>query len=104
MISINRTRDLRVLTYGALADLNLKGLKAFSESLEALNTCMERSWDHIHPELDADDNNDATMRFNCLQILNDYDIVSIGLENAPLIEVKGLGAFSLRTLNWQKVR
>lgn len=93
-----RTRDLRVLTYGALADLNLKGLKAFSESLEALNTCMEVHWDRIYPELDADDDNDPTMRFNCLQILNDHDIVSVGLENAPLIEVRGLGAFSLRSI------
>jgi len=94
----NRTRDLRVLTYGALADLSLKGLKAFSESLESLNACMEVFWDSIYPELDVEDNNDATMRFNCLQILNDYEVVCIGLENAPLVEIKGLGTFSLRDI------
>ncbi|MDH4020773.1 MAG: type VI secretion system protein TssA [Xanthomonadales bacterium] len=93
-----RTRDLRVLAYGALADLSLKGLKVFSESLESLNNCMEAFWDNIHPELDVDDNNDATMRFNCLQILNDHEIVSVVLENAPLVEIKGLGAFSLRSI------
>lgn len=94
-----RTRDLRVLTYGALADLSLNGLKVFSESLESLNTCMEVYWDNIHPELDVEDNNDATMRYNCLQILNDHEIVSVVLENAPLIEIKGLGAFSLRSID-----
>lgn len=93
-----RTRDLRVLTYGALADLSLKGLKVFSESLDSLNTCIEVFWDNIYPQLDAEDNNDATMRFNCLQILNDYEMVSFGLERAPLIEVKGIGAFSLRDI------
>jgi type VI secretion system protein ImpA len=93
-----RTRDLRVLTYGALADLSLKGLKAFSDSLESLNACLETFWDTIYPMLDVEDNNDATMRSNCLQIFNDYEMVSMGLERAPLITVKGLGSFSLRDI------
>lgn len=93
-----RTRDLRVLTCGALADLSLKGVKAFSDSLESINACLEVFWDSIHPELDVDDDNDATMRLNALQILNDYEMVSFGLERAPLIEVRGLGAFSLRDI------
>lgn len=93
-----RTRDLRVLTYGALADLSLKGLKAFSDSLESLNTCIEVFWDSIYPMLDADDDNDPTMRLNCLQILNDYEMVSFGLERAPLIEARGIGSFSLRDI------
>ncbi len=94
-----RTRDLRVLTYGALADLSLKGLKAFSESLKSLNTCIEVFWDTIYPQLDADDDDDATMRLNSLSILNDYEMVSFGLERAPLLQVKGLGSFSLRDIN-----
>jgi type VI secretion system protein ImpA len=93
-----RTRDLRVLTNGALSDLHLTGLGAFSRSLDALNTCMETYWDVIYPELDVDDNNDATIRFNTLQVLNDYQLVCIGLEKAPLIEIKGLGSFSLRDI------
>jgi len=93
-----RTRDLRVLTNGALADLSLHGLKAFSDSLESLNTCLEVFWDNIYPNLDVEDDNDATMRLNCLQILNDYQMVSFGLERAPLIQVKGLGSFSLHDI------
>lgn len=94
----DRTRDLRVLINGALADLSLKGLKVFSESLESITTCIEVFWDSINPMLDVDDNNDATMRLNCLQLLNDYEMVSFGLERAPLIVVRGLGAFSLRDI------
>jgi type VI secretion system protein ImpA len=93
-----RTRDLRVLTCGALADLSLKGLKVFSESLESLNACIEVYWDGIHPQLDVDDDNDPTMRLNALQLISDYEMVSFGLERAPLLEVKGLGAFSLRSI------
>ena len=93
-----RTRDLRVLTYAALADLHLTGLGTFSDSLESLNDCLEGHWEKIYPELDTDDNNDATMRFNILQILNDHDLVCSGLENAPLVELKGVGVFSLRDI------
>jgi len=93
-----RTRDLRVLTYGALADLSLNGVNAFSDSLNSLNTCLEVFWDTIYPQLDADDDDDATMRMNSLQILNDYEMVSFGLERAPLLQVKGLGSFSLRDI------
>ena len=59
---------------------------------------MEVFWDSINPMLDVDDNNDATMRLNSLQLLNDYEMVSFGLERAPLIEVRGLGIFSLRAI------
>jgi len=93
-----RTRDLRVLTNGALADLSLKGLKPFSESLKSINACIEVFWDTIHPQLDEDDDFDATMRANSLQILNDYEMVSFGLERAPLIQAKGFGSFSLRDI------
>jgi len=93
-----QTRDLRVITYCALADLHLTGLPDFNKSLEALNVCMETFWDTIHPELDEDDNNDATMRYNTLQMLNDYDLVNVGLERAPLVELKGVGRFSLHDI------
>jgi type VI secretion system protein ImpA len=93
-----RTRDLRVLTYAALADLHLTGLDAFRDALESLNGCLEAHWEKIYPELDADDNNDATMRFNILQILNDRNLVCDGLEKAPLVELKGIGAFSLHDI------
>ncbi len=55
---LQRTRDMRVLTYGALADLHLTGLGAFRDSLQALNDCMETYWENIYPLLDADDDFD----------------------------------------------
>ena len=93
-----RTRDLRVLTSGALADLSLNGLNSFNDSLASINGCIEVFWDTIHPQLDADDDNDPTMRLNALQLFNDYEMVSFGLERAPLLVVRGLGAFSLRDI------
>lgn len=95
---LKRTRDLRVLANVAIAQLHTTGFGAFRDALQALNACMETFWDQIYPELDVDDNNDATMRYNVLQVLNDHTLVAEGLKRAPLIVVKGLGAFSLRSI------
>jgi len=95
---LKRTRDLRVLSYAAISQLHTDGLAAFRDGLEALNACLETFWDNIYPELDAEDNNDATMRFNTLQILNDHQLVCEGLERSPLVVLKGVGGFSLRDI------
>lgn len=95
---LKRTRDLRVLSYAAISQLHTDGLGAFRDSLEALNACLETFWDDIYPVLDAEDNNDATMRFNTLQILNDHQMVCEGLEHAPLVVLKGVGSFSLHDI------
>ena len=95
---LERTRDLRVLSYAAISQLHTDGLGAFRDGLEALNACLETYWDIIYPKLVAEDNNDATMRFNTLQILNDNQLVSDGLERSPLVVLKGIGGFSLRDI------
>ncbi len=95
---LKRTRDLRVLSYAAISQLHTDGLAAFRDGLEALNGCLETFWDEIYPQLDADDNNDATMRFNTLQILNDRQFVCEGLVRSPLVVLKGIGGFSLRDI------
>lgn len=94
---IERTRDLRVITFGALAELQLSGLGAFADAIEGLNVCLETYWAEVHPQLDEDDG-DATMRFNTLQMLNDHELVFEGLMRAPLVELKGFGSFSLRDI------
>lgn len=95
---LKRTRDLRVLSYAAISQLHTDGLAAFTDGLEALNACLETFWDNIYPELDAEDNNDATMRFNTLQVLNDRRLVCEGLEHSPLVVLKGIGGFSLHDI------
>jgi type VI secretion system protein ImpA len=95
---LKRTRDLRVLSYAAISQLHTDGLGAFRDALEALNACLEAFWENIYPLLDVEDNNDATMRFNTLQILNDHKMVCEGLEHTPLVVLKGIGSFSLHDI------
>ncbi len=95
---IKRTCDLRVLANVAIAQLHTSGLVAFANAMNALNACMETFWDSIYPELDVEDNNDATMRYNALQILNDHNMVCEGLVRSPLVVLKGVGGFSLHDI------
>jgi len=95
---LKRTRDLRVLSYAAISQLHTDGLGAFRDALETLNACLEAFWENIYPLLDVEDNNDATMRFNTLQVLNDHKMVCEGLEHTPLIVLKGIGSFSLHDI------
>lgn len=95
---LKQTRDLRVLSYVAIANLHTFGLSAFKDAIEALNACMEVFWESIYPELDVEADNDATMRFNVLQVLNDRRFVSVGIERSTLVELKGVGGFSLQAI------
>lgn len=95
---LERTRDLRVLSYGTVSQLHIEGFDAFKDALEALNACLEVFWDKIYPELDVEDNNDATMRLNTLQLLNDRVMVGDCLKRLPLVTVKGYGSFSFHDI------
>ncbi len=67
----SRTRDLRVLTHLAIARLNLLGIPAFAEVLSQIRRQIESRWDHVHPQLDPEDDNDPTLRANALFRLQD---------------------------------
>jgi len=95
---LQRTRDLRVLVNLTMAGLNTDGLVAFHRGLTALNNAMEQFWDDIHPQLDPDDDLDPMMRMNVLQNLDDYGNVRGGIKRSPLVELKGVGRFSLRDI------
>jgi len=96
---MGRTRDMRVFVYAATAGLNLDGVPTFHKALVALNNCLDAYWDTIHPQLDPDDDLDPTMRMNVLQNLTDFDNVRQGLWKCPLIELRGVGKFSLRDID-----
>ncbi len=93
-----RTRDLRILVNLSIALLNEQGFPGFHQALQLLNACMDQHWDTIHPQLDPDDDNDPMMRMNVLQNLDDYPNVHQGIRKSPLVELKGVGAFSLQDI------
>ena len=92
---LQRSRDLRVILYLTLSKLNLEGLAGFHNGLALLCGAVERYWDHVHPQLDPDDDNDPTERMNIIgslsppvTVMSDQDPLKFipSLMNAPLCE------------------
>lgn len=64
-----RTRDLRIAAWLARSGARLEGLAGAVRGLQLVHGLVERHWDHVHPQLDASDNNDPTARMNALSAL-----------------------------------
>lgn len=93
-----RTKDLRVAVHLARASLSLDGLPGLASGLDLINRMVHEFWDQVHPQLDAEDNNDPTLRLNSLMPLNAREAFVDGLNRAVLVSSKTLGRFSMRDI------
>ena len=66
-----RTRDLRVAVWLARSGARVHGLAGAVDGLRLVQGLVERHWEHLHPPLDASDNNDPTARVMALTALAD---------------------------------
>lgn len=92
------TRDLRVAVIMANAALRAEGFPAFEEILAYMRGCLELYWDSVHPQLDAEDDDDPTMRVNAVLGLADRQTVLASLRLAPLTDSRAFGRISLRDI------
>ncbi|WP_343079630.1 type VI secretion system protein TssA [Ostreiculturibacter nitratireducens] len=95
---LERSHDLRAAIYQAEAMLQLDGLPGFAEATSYVRRCLEDYWDTCHPQLDADDDNDPTMRINAVLAIADGDRILRGIRRAPLTASRTFGAYSLRDI------
>ncbi|WP_423600270.1 type VI secretion system protein TssA [Roseateles sp. MS654] len=84
-----RTRDLRVAVWLVRAGARLQGFDAALQGLGLIRGLLERQWAHVHPQLDASDNNDPTMRLNALQPLVSGTAAIADLRAASLTGQRG---------------
>ncbi|MEM5314900.1 type VI secretion system protein TssA [Paraburkholderia sp. JHI869] len=89
-----RTRDLRVVLQLARARWVREGIGGFVDGLVLTAALLERHWEHVHPQLDASDGDDATARINALAAWTDAGGVLAGLMDCPLPQ--GGSALTLR--------
>lgn len=91
-----RTRDLRVAVWIWRSSTRMFGLQGAVEGLALLRGLLEQLWDSVHPELDASDGNDPTMRMNALVPLSAPLDGLADLRTAALAPVRG--SMNLRVL------
>ena len=95
---LERSKDLRVAALLMRSATRLGGLPAFVTTGRWLNTLVQRYWDSIHPLLDAEDDNDPTMRVNALQALADNGMLVADLREAVVANVRGLGPLRVKDI------
>ena len=95
---LGRSHDLRAAIYLAEAQLSLKGFPGFAEATTYIARCLDEYWGSCHPQLDADDDDDPTMRVNAVLALADEKRTLRGVRNAPLTQSRTFGALSLRDM------
>lgn len=93
-----RSKDLRVAVCLARALAHSDGYSGFSDGLSLVHGLLERHWDTLHPQLDADDNNDPTFRVNTVTTLCDREAILNVLRAAPLVSSRALGRFGLHDM------
>lgn len=103
---LERSHDLRAAVFLSDALLRTEGLVGFADATTYIRGCLEEYWDTCHPELDADDDDDPTMRINAIQDLcgqpdglGGPSPVYRSLRRAPITDSRGFGRFSLRDID-----
>ncbi|HEY4957661.1 MAG TPA: type VI secretion system ImpA family N-terminal domain-containing protein, partial [Caldimonas sp.] len=79
-----RTRDVRVAIHLLRALTRLEGSSGFCTAIKVVHGLLEQHWDGVHPMLDAEENNDATMRLNALAPLADAATVLADVRSAAV--------------------
>ena len=91
---LERTRDVYVAMYLAMAEARLGSLSGVSQSLALIAGLLDRFWDDVHPVKDPEDSY-PILRMNALASLNDFERFIKPIRNIPLTASKIL-PFSLR--------
>lgn len=91
------TKDLRVAGILHLALIKTAGIEGFETGFRIIRELLEQQWDHVHPMLDVEDDNDPTLRLNSLMTALASDEALAALRSTPLVESRQFGKHSLRS-------
>ena len=95
---LRRSKDARTAVLLVRAATRQAGLSGFGLGLILLHGLLARYWADIHPQLDADDDDDPTMRLNALAPLTDEGMVLRDLYDARIGDSRASGPITVRTL------
>ncbi len=95
---LGRSKDLRAAVHLTTAWTRTSGLPGWSAGLSLVRGLLEHFWDTVHPQLDAEDDNDPTMRVNSVVPLGDLQGALRYFRTTPFVQSPRLGRFDLRDL------
>lgn len=91
-----RSKDLRSGVLLLRAQTHLREFPGLVSGMELLHQLIERFWETVHPQLDASDGDDPTMRMNALAALSDPAVVLRDVRNARLFVSRSHGDLFIR--------
>jgi len=94
---LTRSKDLRIAIPLVRAWARMENFTGLAAGLTFVNQLLTQFWDSLHPQLDADDNNDPTMRMNALSGLSDESFVR-ELRNLFVVSPGRFGKVSVKDL------
>lgn len=95
---LGRSKDLRVAVHLSTAWMRTSGMPGWSAGLQLIRSLLEHFWDGVHPQLDAEDDNDPTARVNAVAAITDLQGMLGFFRNTPFVQSPRLGRFTLRDL------
>lgn len=93
---LKRSKDLRVATLLTRALLHSEGFPGLLEGLQLILQLLQRYWEDVYPRLDAEEDNDPTMRLNALAPLVDAEALLRDLRDAWLVRSRQHGQILVR--------
>ncbi len=92
---LSRSKDLRVASCFSEAKLVLEGIRGFRDGLMLVAGFTEKFWESVFPQLDADDDDDPTIRINALMSLSKTGGLIRQLRETPILLSRAVGRFTL---------
>ncbi len=93
-----RSKDVRNAVLLARAQVHLNHFAGLADGLQLIHRLMSQYWDEIHPQLDAEDDNDPTMRLNALAALADPQGLLRDARAAKLFQSRAHGELTVRQI------
>ena len=91
-----RSKDLRVAVTLTRGLLRTEGAPGLAAGLGLIHGLLDAFWDHVHPGLEADQDNDPTERLNALAPLADAEAVVKDLRDTYLVNSREHGQLRAR--------
>jgi type VI secretion system protein ImpA len=92
---LQRSKDLRITHFLLQSSLALEGATGLARALTLISELLKQYWADLHPRLDAEDDNDPTVRINALAGLTSDTTIRL-LRESILARSRTFGAVSLR--------